>query len=161
MHVTEDTGTRSNESYAGGFQLLHAIHAVEKFLSSLKKRDCSFDVVFFQDLEDICVPDGARGSNYASKYLLARRILIQHLSRSDIDIKVLELGSFESGECRDYLASNAIHFMLCDEGRGDSREQTIRLRHLILKILDSGRNVAVINSIVWKSSKVRFSFLTR
>ncbi|RSL80080.1 hypothetical protein CEP52_017441, partial [Fusarium oligoseptatum] len=37
---------------------------------------------------------------------------------------------------------------------GDSREQTIRLRHLILKILDSGRNVAVINSIVWKSSKV-------
>ncbi|KAJ4309438.1 hypothetical protein N0V84_011507 [Fusarium piperis] len=139
--------------FDGGFQLLHAIHAVEKFLSSLKKNDCSFDLVFFQDLEDVCVPDGVRGSNHASKYLLARRILIQHLDRSDIDIKVLELSSFESDECNDYLASNAIHFMLCDEGRGDSREQTIRLRHLIWKILDSGRNVAVINSIVLKSSK--------
>ncbi|RSL77409.1 hypothetical protein CEP52_017720, partial [Fusarium oligoseptatum] len=94
---------KAKVDFDGGFQLLHAIHAVEKFLSSLKKRDCSFDVVFFQDLEDICVPDGATGSNYASKYLLARRILIQHLSRSDIDIKVLELGSFESGECSDYL----------------------------------------------------------
>ncbi|RTE69648.1 hypothetical protein BHE90_015969 [Fusarium euwallaceae] len=140
--------------FDGGFQLLHAIHAVEKILSGLKKRDCNFDVIFFQDMEDICVPNGVTGSNHASKYLLARRIIIQHLNRSDIDFKVLELGSFESGECKNYLASNAIHFMLCDEGRGDSREQTIRLRHLIWKILYSGRNVAVINSIIWESSKV-------
>ncbi|RSL40666.1 hypothetical protein CEP54_016052 [Fusarium duplospermum] len=140
--------------FDGGFQPLHAIHAVEKFLSSLKKRDCNFDVIFFRDMEDICVPNGVTASNHVSKYLLTRRIIIQHLNRSDINFKVLELGSFESGGCKNYLASNAIHFMLCDEGRGDSREQTIRLRHLIWKILYSGRNVAVINSIIWKSSKV-------
>ena len=44
-----------------GFQLLHAVHSVEKFLSELKRRDCNFDVLFFKDHENLCVAKEAVG----------------------------------------------------------------------------------------------------
>ncbi|KAF4466491.1 dead deah box helicase [Fusarium albosuccineum] len=143
--------------FDGGFQLLHAIHAVEKFLSNLKKRDCNFDVVFFRDLGDVCVPPS---SKHPYKFNLTRRIFIQHLTRSVVGFKILEFDSFESDECKTYLASNAIHFVLCDEGGGASLEQTVRLRHVIWKVVNSGRNVAIINSIAWRSSKVFMPLLS-
>ncbi|KAH6977816.1 hypothetical protein EDB82DRAFT_567453 [Fusarium venenatum] len=143
-----------------GFQLLHAIQAVEKFLANLKRVDCNFDIVFFRDLEDISPSHGSAGSKYPYKFRLTRRILIQHLTRSIVDFKILEFDSFESQECRTYLASNAIHFMLCDEGSEVDLEQTVRLRHLIWKVVSSGRNVAIINSISWRSSKVFMPLLS-
>ncbi|GKU11604.1 unnamed protein product, partial [Fusarium langsethiae] len=63
-----------------GFQLLHAIHAVEKFLVDLKNGDCNFDIVFFRDFEDVCASQGSAGSNHPYKFKLTRRILIQHLN---------------------------------------------------------------------------------
>jgi hypothetical protein len=127
---------------------------VEKFLANLKKVDCNFDIVFFRDLEDVSASHGSAGSKYPYKFKLTRRILIQHLTRSIVDFKVLEFDSFESQERKTYLASNAIHFMLCDEGSEVDQEQTVRLRHLIWKVVSSGRNVAIINLISWRSSKV-------
>ncbi|EXL39954.1 hypothetical protein FOCG_17456 [Fusarium oxysporum f. sp. radicis-lycopersici 26381] len=143
-----------------GFQLLHAIHAVEKFLANLKNKDCNFDIVFFRDLENVSASQGSAGSKYPYKFKLARRILIEHLTRSIVDFKIFEFDSFESRECRTYLASNATHFMLCDEGRGVDLEQTVRLRHLIWKVVSSGRNVAIINSISWRSSKIFMPLLS-
>ncbi|KAF5608666.1 dead deah box helicase [Fusarium pseudoanthophilum] len=143
-----------------GFQLLHAIQAVEKFLVDLKTRDCNFDLVFFRDFENVCTSQGSAGSKHPYKFKLARRILIQHLTRGVVDFKILEFDSFESQECRMYLANNAIHFMLCDDGRGTSLDQSVRLQHLIWKVISSGRNVAIINSISWKSSKVFMPLLS-
>ncbi|KAF5708097.1 dead deah box helicase [Fusarium mundagurra] len=143
-----------------GFQLLHAIHAVEKFLINLKNRDCNFDIVFFRDYENVCASQGGAGSKHPYKFKLTRRILIQHLTRSIVDFKILEFDSFESQECRMYLANNAIHFILCDDGRESNLDQSIRLRHLIWKVISSGRNVAIINSISWKSSKIFMPLLS-
>lgn len=39
---------------AGGFQLLHAVYAVECFLANLRKRKCNFHLVFFEGT--ICAP---------------------------------------------------------------------------------------------------------
>lgn len=133
---------------------MHAIQAVEKFLVKLKNADCNFDIVFFRDFENVCASEGSAGSKHPYKFKLARRILIQHLTRGIADFKILEFDSFDSQECRMYLANNAIHFMLCDDGRGASLDQSVRLQHLIWKVISSGRNVALINSISWKSSKV-------
>ncbi|KAF5966917.1 dead deah box helicase [Fusarium coicis] len=143
-----------------GFQLLHAIQAVEKFLVDLKNRDCNFDIVFFRDFEDVCASQGSAGWKHPYKFKLTRRILIQHLTRSVFDFKILEFDSFESQESRMYLTNNAIHFILCDDGRGASLDQSVRLRHLIWKVISSGRNVAIINSISWKSSKVFMPLLS-
>lgn len=44
-------------SLADGFQLLHAVYAVECFLANLKKRKCNFHLVFF---EGTCVPRSRR-----------------------------------------------------------------------------------------------------
>ncbi|KAM5352390.1 hypothetical protein ACJ41O_005113 [Fusarium nematophilum] len=136
-----------------GFQLLHAIHAVEKFLSDLKKRDCNFEVIFFRDLENACVPEGVYWTR-EDKSHLTRRILIQHLTRSDLDFNVLEFDSFDSNDCRVYLATHPIHFMLCHEAEGGWAKEAIPLRYLIWRLIDSGRSVGLINSIAWKSSKV-------
>ncbi|SCO58594.1 related to SKI2-antiviral protein and putative helicase [Fusarium fujikuroi] len=143
-----------------GFQLLHAIQAVEKFLVNLKNGDCNFDIVFFRDFENVCAYEGSAGSKYPYKFKLTRRILIQHLTRGIADFKILEFDSFDSQECRMYLANNAIHFMLCDDGRGASLDQSVRLQHLIWKVISSGRNVALINSISWKSSKIFMPLLS-
>jgi hypothetical protein len=139
-----------------GFQLLHAVHSVEKFLSELKRRDCNFDVLFFEDHENLCVAKEAVGSTRGTKHRLTRRILIQHFTKSNLDFKVLEFKSFESDECRNYLSSNAVHFVLCDDGRDSSADQAIHLQHLIWKVMTSGIHIAIINSVTWRSSKVSF-----
>ncbi|RGP77383.1 dead deah box helicase [Fusarium longipes] len=143
-----------------GFQLLHAIQAVEKFLVKLKNGGCNFDIVFFRDSENVCPFRDSAGSKHPFKFKLARRILIQHLTRSIVDFKIMEFDSFASQECRTYLANNAIHFILCDDGREAGLEQTIRLRYLIWKIVRNGKNVAIINSISWKSSKIFMPLLS-
>jgi hypothetical protein len=45
--------------------------------------------------------------------------------------------------------------MLCDDGRAGSTDQATHLQNLIWKTMASGRHVAIINSITWRSSKVR------
>ncbi|PTB58077.1 hypothetical protein M431DRAFT_492319 [Trichoderma harzianum CBS 226.95] len=43
----------SPADFQDGFQLLHAVYFVERFLSNLQKRGCDFDIVFFRDLRDV------------------------------------------------------------------------------------------------------------
>lgn len=130
------------------------MHSVEKFLSELKRRDCNFDVLFFENHENLCVAKEAVGSTRGTKHRLTRRILIQHFTKSNLDFKVLEFKSFESDECRNYLSSNAVHFVLCDDGRDSSADQAIHLQYLIRNVITSGIHIAIINSITWRSSKV-------
>ncbi|CAM1501134.1 Fc.00g102960.m01.CDS01 [Cosmosporella sp. VM-42] len=145
---------QSKVDFHDGFQLLHAVYAVEEFLENLRKRGCNFDVVFFNDLKDACVPAGVREED-AYKYYLTRTILIQHLARANLDSEILEFDSFESNGFAEYLSSHAIHFVFCNEGEGDDEgPQIVQLRHLIRKFFSRGTNVAIINSTVWKSSRV-------
>ncbi|QPC77480.1 hypothetical protein HYE68_008232 [Fusarium pseudograminearum] len=143
-----------------GFQLLHAVHAVEKVLSELKRRDCNFDVLFFRDHENICVSQQAVGSTKGAKYRLTRRILIQHFIKSNLDFRILEFDSFKSNECKNYLSGHGVHFMLCDDGRAANVDQATHLQHLIMEVMESGRHVGIMNSITWRSSKVFMSLLS-
>ncbi|KAF9767376.1 hypothetical protein IL306_000075 [Fusarium sp. DS 682] len=140
--------------FDGGFQLLHTVYAVEKFLHEFKRRGCNFDVIFFRDLKNICAP------RISVKYDLTRRILIQHLAKSDLDFCTIEFDSVESKKCMHYMSGHAVHFMLCDDGRDGSPEQAIRLQHLIRKVITSGKHAALINSVTWRSSKVFMPLLS-
>ncbi|KAL6415151.1 hypothetical protein AUP68_01696 [Ilyonectria robusta] len=144
---------QSRVDFDGGFQLLHAVYAVESFLNDLQKRGCNFDIFFFRDLDDVCVPEGAAAAD-AYKYHLTRAILIQHLARSDIRSEVHEFDSFESDSFTEFLSTHSLQFILCHEGDGDEGSRTVQLRHLIWKFASRGRHVGIFNFIAWETSKV-------
>lgn len=143
-----------------GFQLLHAVYTVERFLSNFQKRGCDFDVVFFRNSRDLCVP---YQSGFEYKYQYARTVIIRHLQRhaqkcadKGARASVLEFGSLSSTEFEEYLQGLPIHFVLCHDGvESDDVKDTIALRNTIRCLISRGKNVAVINSLEWKSSKVR------
>lgn len=142
-----------------GFQLLHAVYAVEHFLSNLYQRGCNFDIIFFSDLKDTCVPAGCAPGN-VYKYQLARSLLIRHLSRAapkelgGVQPSVHEFESPEDSDFEDYMHDHALHFILCHEGDDREKEDTILLRQMIYEFISGGKNVAIINYVEWKSSKV-------
>ncbi|KAL7945665.1 P-loop containing nucleoside triphosphate hydrolase protein [Trichoderma barbatum] len=156
----------SPADFQDGFQLLHAVYLVERFLSNLQKRGCDFDVVFFRDLRDLCVP---HLSGFEYKYQYARTVIIKHLQRHAIEraktgsrSSVLEFDSFLSQEFSDYLKGLPIHFILCHDGvESDNVNDTTILRYFIRSLISLGKNVAIINSLKWKSSKAYAPLISR
>lgn len=136
------------------------MYAVEKVLSDMHKRGCNFDVIFFKDARQLCVAHGLLSSENAYKYLLARDIIIRHLSRSASDPRdgawpqVLEFDSLEDDRLRVYLETHAVHFFLCHEGDESRGPDTIALRSVIHWVISRGTNVAVLNFVQFQSSKV-------
>ncbi|KAL7923614.1 hypothetical protein ACQKWADRAFT_325792 [Trichoderma austrokoningii] len=153
-------------NFQDGFQLLHAVYIVERFLSNFQKRGCDFDVVFFRDLRDLCVP---YQSGFEYKYQYARTVIIKHLQRhaqkcadNGARASVLEFDSIVSAEFKEYLQGLPIHFVLCHDGvEADDVKDTIALRKTIRQLISRGKNVAVINALEWKSSKAYAPLLSR
>ncbi|KAH7149470.1 hypothetical protein B0J13DRAFT_621329 [Dactylonectria estremocensis] len=132
---------RETKRITSGFELMHAVYAVEKFLHDLQKRGCNFDIIFFRDLKSICALPKEGTEPYKGD--LTRAVLFQHLARSEIRSGVHEFDSFESGECRKHLSSRSWHFIICHEGYGDEGPETVLLHHLIWKFASSGKHVFV------------------
>ncbi|KAH6899942.1 hypothetical protein B0T10DRAFT_570328 [Thelonectria olida] len=143
---------QSKVDFTDGFQLLHAVYAVEKFLSDLRMRGCRFDIFFLRNMAHVCAPHGTSSTN-GYKYRLARTIILQHLARADISSNIREFDSFEGDEFEEYLSGRTCHFVLCHEGEGDGGPGVVELRSLIWKLFNMGRQVAIINFTTWKISK--------
>lgn len=144
---------------------IHAVYAVEKFLSDMHKRGCNFDVIFFYDSRQLCIPRGAAPEN-AYKYLLARDIILRHLSRSAPEVsdgikhQVQEFDSLQAPAFRVYLEKHAVHFFLYHEGDETKGPDSIALRSDIRHILSMGINVAIINYVEFQSSKIFLPLLS-
>ncbi|KAF6231914.1 hypothetical protein HO173_009751 [Letharia columbiana] len=102
-----------------GFQLLHAVYAVEYFLQGLIQRKCNFHVVFFDNHRELCLPRGVPVID-RPKYLLARAAIQRHLS---VNLRqshpALEIHSFASEQdtaFRAYLKATGIYFVMCHDG---------------------------------------------
>lgn len=150
---------------SGGFQLLHAVYAVETFLQNLRQRGCIFNIIFLKNLRDLCVPSTASADN-AFKYQLARSIIIRHLVKSapapaedGARHDTFEFEAVDSPECQEYLLTQRLHFVFCHEGDDRREKDAVQLRHLIYKFAARGISVAKINQAVFKSSKVRHTML--
>ncbi|KAK4237266.1 hypothetical protein C8A03DRAFT_16180 [Achaetomium macrosporum] len=153
-----------------GFQLLHAVHAVENFLAKLRDRGCIFNVLWFEKEADICIPtDVLADTALAAKYRLARGVLIQHLSRpiSSRETKTAEFSyafpSLQSGLFREYLDSHPLHFFLGSnahhDGAADAQDKTTPL-HMMYLMASAGYCMAFIEDIAYRSSKVFLSMTT-
>lgn len=156
---------------------MHAVHAVENFLQGLLLRKCNFHVVFFRDHEALCVPDNARSSTEA-KCLLTREILIRHLrlnlppNQSTLQIRVFS--SMHSKDFTSYLTNTGVYFFMCHDGAATGASTTygsasnnetrskpparlrnkIAFRYMIYEFIRQGYNVALVNGLEWKDSKV-------
>ncbi|TKA56318.1 hypothetical protein B0A55_13196, partial [Friedmanniomyces simplex] len=159
--------------FSPGLQMLHATYNVEHFLHNLVKRKCNFDIVFFESNKDLCVPPNASPED-AVKYLLARAAIIRHLEtnlphvRQDIAVKTF--ASYVSDDFAKYLSVTAPYFVMLHDGaqaaarRGKHMKQTavdsipvkgrLGLRRMILQFIGRGYNVALVNGLEWRDTKV-------
>ncbi|KAJ5042660.1 hypothetical protein J3E72DRAFT_253800 [Bipolaris maydis] len=105
-------------NFGNGFQLLHAVYIVEKFLQDLLSRKCRFRVVCFDQNEELCVPPNAGRTDWP-KYALARSVIFRHLARnlsSDKRIMFKRFNSFTDDEFVKYLNESGTYFVMCHDG---------------------------------------------
>ncbi|XP_044717417.1 putative dead deah box helicase protein [Hirsutella rhossiliensis] len=159
--------TEARVDFTNGFQLLHAIHAVESFLARLEQRGCNFHILWFRDHEHLCVPEGVSGDAASNCLRLSRIILIKHLehyaqySRKPAgDPLVFEYDNVDSNAFQQYLAQNAVQFFLCLDGcalDGCASPTGVQYLEFIHHIAFHGYSVALMNSLDFVSSKVLVS----
>ncbi|KAA8565170.1 hypothetical protein EYC84_010910 [Monilinia fructicola] len=149
--------------FQNGFQLLHAVYVVERFLQNLVKRHCNFHIAFFEDNRQLCVPPGVN-SSHRGRYLFARTAIRQHLHyrlpQSHPDIVVNTFPSLGSEEFSNYLHVTPIHFVMSHDGAAtakkprSSKDAKNILRGMIWYFNSLKLNVALINRIEFRDSKV-------
>jgi hypothetical protein len=172
-----------NLDFDTGYQLLHSSYAVEKYLYGLVSRRCNFHIAFFDDEQDLCVPQTASLAS-SEKYLLARAAIIRHLQINlqnvHPDIEVHRFPSTSSDEFTEYLRTNDVYFVLCHDGalvqdlgkpalqqkdldvlKEEESSQTARqkkykssFRTLIYDFMQRGYSTALVNGLEWQDTKV-------
>ena len=85
--------------FSTGFQLLHAAYAAEQLLENLRRRNCVFDIVFFEQHRKICTP--ACNPDAVWKYAFAREVMIRHLQPLGLDGEKL-VWKFDSVTDKDF-----------------------------------------------------------
>ena len=166
-----------------GYQLLHASYAVEKFLQGLVSRACNFHIAFFDEHQDLCVPQDAPPA-ISEKYLLARAAIIRHLKVNlpDVvpEIEINTFPSVSSDAFAEYLQATDIYFVLCHDGASftDIRKRLIlqkdldslqsedrdvqerqqeyktSFRSFIYSMMQRGYSAALVNGLEWADTKV-------
>ncbi|KAI1344818.1 hypothetical protein F5Y15DRAFT_6383 [Xylariaceae sp. FL0016] len=150
-----------------GFQILHAIYAVEKFLQNLKSRGCNFQIVFFDNHQELCIPQGV-SDNQKYKYRLSRMIVLQHLRQhvngEEVGSKVVSsFESYDSVEFTKYLDENSVMYILCHDGYQSSTESSgpmLPSLYMLYYYLHSRLRVGLISTVEFSSSRVFMSMIT-
>ncbi|KAK3677050.1 hypothetical protein LTR78_003255 [Recurvomyces mirabilis] len=159
--------------FSPGFQMLHATYNVEHLLHNLVTRKCNFHIVFFDCNRDLCVPPTAKEEDVA-KFHFARAALIRHLSislpKSHPEVMVKNFDSYASEAFNTYLTKTGPYFLMMHDGaypieqRGTESElpsaeaaptsQRVALRRMILQFIARKYNIALMNGLEWRDTKV-------
>ncbi|KAF4777168.1 DEAD/DEAH box helicase [Colletotrichum scovillei] len=156
----------ANVDYLEGFQLLHAVHAIEVFLAKLKERGCNFHVLWFDSHRDLATPpDSPKNTSY--KYLLTRAVIIEHLRCPEPHPKMsfddrginspmsFVFPSIMSPEFVEYTNQHRFHFVMMSQGRSSDFDTTSEGEFLRIMYLFGlrGYSLAFIDDIEFRSSK--------
>lgn len=163
-----------------GFQLLHAVYAVEYFLQGLLQRKCVFHIVFFDVHEHLCIPRACPSALH-EKYLLARSIIVRHLTsnltKTHPTIKVLNFKSALDRAFQEYLTASGAYFIMTHDGANpvllendpqllkhdnvdlglverEDLQRRAALRTTIFYFINHGYNVALIDGLEWMDTKI-------
>lgn len=156
-----------------GLQLLHAVYIVETFLYDLVRHKCRFHIAFFESLADLCIPEHVPAS-YHDRYRLVRAVVIRHLSvnlrttHPEVEIRLYQ--SLSDERFQSYMQNTPPYFLMLHDGATTRRlrsaqlsaeqtsnqpiQQRLVLRSVILSFISEGHNVALINEVECKDSKV-------
>ncbi|KAK5171107.1 uncharacterized protein LTR77_004251 [Saxophila tyrrhenica] len=162
-----------------GFQLLHAVYNVERLLQHLVRRKCNFHVSFFNSTRLLCVPTGTAPHN-VSKYLLARAVVIRHLQaklpKSHPEVQACEFPCYTSAEFSKYLSVHSPYFIMTHDGAESSHRKgkhmgaesqtvvnpnRVALREMIVFFIERNYNVALVNGLEWRDTKIMAMVLER
>ncbi|GAB7347323.1 hypothetical protein MBLNU459_g3401t1 [Dothideomycetes sp. NU459] len=160
-----------NLDFTDGYQMLHASYLVENCLGHLKQRKCNFHIAFFEDHPDLSVPS-ASSDESRPKYALARAAIMRHLQinlpATHPDIKIYVFPSIHDQAFSTYLDEAGMYFMMCHDGaisqhalqqstpRDTDRENQKKtlFRSRIMSFIKSGYNVALINGLEYRDTKI-------
>ncbi|KAM7186722.1 hypothetical protein V8F33_011645 [Rhypophila sp. PSN 637] len=165
----------ANVDFDPGFQLLHAVHAVESVLAKLQDRGCNFHIFWFDDDENFSAPSSDSSKEVASKYHLARSVLIKHFAlapsladrhrdgESNSPSKNISFcfPSTHSEVFSTHLANHAFRFFLASDSstkclgeEQDAKQEDRRLLRFLKQMHTAGYFVATFENMEFKSSKV-------
>ncbi|KAK4161068.1 hypothetical protein QBC43DRAFT_324415 [Cladorrhinum sp. PSN259] len=134
---------QSHVDFDDGFQILHAVHAVEDLLNKLAIRGCNFHLVWFQ--YPVYSAKAADDTRWSAKFEATRTLLVEHLSRLS-NLSYL-FPSPTSNAFQEYLRDNSIRFFW---GSGAITRQ----------VLAFGYCIAFIKDVEFRSSKVYTRMVT-
>ncbi|KAI4156222.1 MAG: hypothetical protein LQ340_000445 [Diploschistes diacapsis] len=146
-----------------GFQLLHAVFLVERFLKRLHERRCNFVIVFIEQNKKICLPYHTEPKD-ESKFLLAREIIIRHLrahAESSPNVDIWIFPRLNDAALLENFKRKHVYFLLCHDGSlaavkpftENSDKQRI-LRAMIRFFLLRGFYIGLLNELKWQDSRV-------
>ena len=152
-----------------GFQMLHAVFLVERFLENLIKRHCWFHIAFIDQHSMLSVPAGVSKNDYPH-YLLARSVVIRHLQLHLPESSGIHIHIFPSPRSEvfdQYLSLSPFHFVMAHDGDPpatgkvgtkpvSNRQAKVLLRGNIWWFNTHRLSVALINRIQFRDSKVGF-----
>ncbi|KAI4223032.1 MAG: hypothetical protein LQ349_007511 [Xanthoria aureola] len=165
--------------FTDGFQLLHAVYAVERFLQGLLQRKCVFHLVFFETHKELCIPRATPPAS-RNRYLLARAIIVRHLEvhlhASHPAVKIYTFSSVLDPLFQDYLKASGAYFIMTHDGANPcppdqdpqlkgqesdiesiEREEfrrRVMFRSSIFAMIDQGYNIALIDGLEWMDTKI-------
>lgn len=161
---------RKLTSWPAGFQLLHAVYIVEKLLQELLSRRCRFQIVCFDQNEELCIPTNSHQTDYP-KYALARSVIFRHLARN-VNLRnrivIKRFASFTDAVFVQYLDESDPLFVMCHDGAmaEDSVASScathlrkVNLRAMLSWFISNQFNVALINELRCSDSKVCYLFV--
>jgi hypothetical protein len=107
--------------------VLHATYLVEQVLAKLQQRRCVFEVVFFAQNAQSCIPPGSNKDSH-EKYLLAREAIIQHListcAQTSQSFQALRFESLQSEQFNAHLISSGAYLFMCHDGAYTERTKS-------------------------------------
>ncbi|KAK3379012.1 hypothetical protein B0T24DRAFT_694358 [Lasiosphaeria ovina] len=147
----------ANVDFNYGLQLLHAVHAVEAFLTKLRDRGCNFHVLWFETEHEKFGALSVDREDTWYKYRLARSVLIEHFACPGNSPSATAFSfsyySLQSSAFSKYLAENTVHLFL----GYDDTEPCDYIQYTPLRMLyamsTAGYCVGFLNDMEFKSSK--------
>ncbi|CAE6475433.1 unnamed protein product [Rhizoctonia solani] len=147
------------------FQILHAIYRLEQEVLQLKRRNCNFEIVFFEANKHGTIMTGSSDFITASRYL-AREILKSHISQlsTKTDIQSAGFQDLEDPMWHEYVIAKQPMFVLLhagppldtviDWGDNTALSRTLIQRTFLWNLLASRIAVSTLNQIKYVDAKV-------
>ncbi|KIJ59959.1 hypothetical protein HYDPIDRAFT_161677 [Hydnomerulius pinastri MD-312] len=140
------------------FQILHAIHILERTVGEFIKRSAVFDIVFWEDTRHVALMAGEGGFMEASRSL-ASKLLFNHLLKIT-GIRVYTFTGFSDPRWKEYqLLQKPMFALINDGGHQDAVDPYAdhrRLCHrvLLFDLLANGLALALLQGAEFRDSKV-------